>query len=161
MYLSSPQQREEFKFALIDAFRTKSSLEQMLDYGLNKKLDVIAGGDNLNDIVYHLIDRAEAEDWVKDLIDAARQANSGNQKLKAIAQKIDSIERERLLDETKRNDFKGYELSEEQRKELLEAEKLLYQNRDELLRDCEELRREQELEKLEKLDKNFYDDFWG
>ena len=41
------KQREKLRNALIDAFPEKSSLEQMLYFEWDKKLEVIARGDDL------------------------------------------------------------------------------------------------------------------
>ncbi len=80
-------QRQQLQEALMDGFPKKSSLEQMLSFQLNKSLDVVAPVEgNLRDIVFELIREAEAENWVENLIDAARRVNPGNQKLKAYAQ---------------------------------------------------------------------------
>ncbi len=81
----SGQQRKELQDALVDAFPDKSSLEQMLSFGLNKNLDAIANGDNLEKIVFNLIKKAESEGWVSRLIVAARQSNPGNPLSQAIA----------------------------------------------------------------------------
>ncbi len=83
----SGQQHKKLQEALIQAFPDKSSLEQMLYFGLDKNLDAIALGDSLQDIVFKLIKKAEAENWVEKLIDAAYKSNPGNQLLKAIAQR--------------------------------------------------------------------------
>ena len=78
--------REELQNALIDAFPSKTSLEQMLKFELDKNLDTIATGTNLQDIVFNLIKKAYAENWIENLIDAAQNRNPGNPKLKAIAE---------------------------------------------------------------------------
>ncbi|MDJ0698070.1 GUN4 domain-containing protein [Mastigocoleus sp. MO_188.B34] len=95
----SAKQREQLQGALIDAFPNKVSLEQMLSFNTNKKLDVIAGGDNLQEIVFNLIKKAEAENWVKYLIDAAHKSNPENSHLKTIA--IFYINNEISLEESK------------------------------------------------------------
>lgn len=41
------QQKRKLQEALIDAFPTKTSLEQMLSFELEKNLDSVAGGNNL------------------------------------------------------------------------------------------------------------------
>ncbi len=82
----SGSQRQQLQEALMDGFPGKSSLERMLSFELNKKLDVITSATNLSQIVFELIKKAEAENWVEDLVDAARGANSGNQRLKAVAE---------------------------------------------------------------------------
>ncbi len=80
----SGRQREKLKEALVDAFPTKAPLEQMLSFELDKNLDEIAGGKDLQEIVFNLIRKAEAEGWIEELILAARKANPGNPKLQAI-----------------------------------------------------------------------------
>ena len=82
----SGSQRKQFQEALMDAFPSKSLLEQMLSFELDKNLDVIASGGNLSQIVFELITKAEAQNWVEDLINAARRANPGNNSLKVVAQ---------------------------------------------------------------------------
>ncbi len=88
----SDQKREELQNALLDAFPSKASLEQMLAFELNKNLDEIATGTNLEEIVFNLIKIAYSENWIEDLIDAARNKNPENSKLKTIASatKLDS-----------------------------------------------------------------------
>ncbi len=84
----SGQERRQLRDALIDAFPNKSSLEQMLSFELNKKLDEIASGDNLSTIVFYLIKQSEAQNWIQELIYAARNSNSGNTSLKVIGRKL-------------------------------------------------------------------------
>ncbi len=79
------QQRQQLEDALINAFPNKVSLEQMLSYQLNKNLDAIAGGNNLQETVFNLIKVAEAEGWIEDLFRAAYKVNSNNLLLKTIA----------------------------------------------------------------------------
>jgi hypothetical protein len=78
-------QRKEIQEALVDAFPTKSSLEQMLSYELDKNLEAIAGSGSLQDIVFNLIKKAESEAWVEELITAACWSNPGNSQLQAIS----------------------------------------------------------------------------
>ncbi len=84
----SGQQRKKIQEALIDAFPTKSSLEQMLSFGLEKNLDAIAEGSNLEVVVFKLIKTAESQGWVDQLIDAACKANPGNLKLQGVAEEL-------------------------------------------------------------------------
>ena len=84
----SGQQRKRLTDALICALPRKSSLEQMLSFELNKKLDAIAGGDDLREVIFKLIEIAEAENWIDSLIFAARKSNPGNSLLKAIAEEL-------------------------------------------------------------------------
>ena len=85
------QQFEKLQKALISAFPEKSQLERMLLFKLDKRLDVIAGGTNYQDVVFNLIKNADAQNWVKDLISAARRSNPGNQSLEDIATELLSI----------------------------------------------------------------------
>ncbi|MUG96317.1 hypothetical protein F7734_29850 [Scytonema sp. UIC 10036] len=96
----SGQHKEKLRDTLINAFPTKASLEQLLSFSLNKNLEEIAGGNNLQEIVFNLIKVAEAQGWIKDLIFAARETNPGNLLLKTIAEEL--IEPEILLFESKR-----------------------------------------------------------
>ncbi|MUG99774.1 NACHT domain-containing protein [Scytonema sp. UIC 10036] len=80
----SGRQRKELQSALVDAFPTKSSLEQMLSFELDKNLEVIAPSGSLQEIIFRTIQTAESEGWIKDLVRAARKTNSGNLKLQAI-----------------------------------------------------------------------------
>jgi ABC-type branched-subunit amino acid transport system substrate-binding protein len=84
----SGQQRKELQKALIDAFPNTASLEQMLLHELDKNLGAIAGEGSLEDVVYKLIQTANAQGWVEDLVRAACNDNPGNLKLKAITQEL-------------------------------------------------------------------------
>jgi Effector-associated domain 1/CHAT domain len=84
----SGQQRKELQLALIDAFPNTASLEQMLAFELDKNLRAIAGEGSLQDIVFKLIQTANSEGWVEDLVNAARNSNPGNLRLKVIAEGI-------------------------------------------------------------------------
>ncbi len=82
------EQRKKLQEALIHAFPTLASLEQMLSFELNKNLDTIAGKNDLKDVVFNLIKTAEAQGWVEELVRAARKINPGNLNLQAIAQEL-------------------------------------------------------------------------
>ncbi|MCC5622338.1 effector-associated domain EAD1-containing protein [Nostoc sp. CHAB 5715] len=84
----SSQQRKQLQSALIDAFPNTASLEQMLSFGLDRNLRTIAGEGSLQDIVFKLIQTAEAEGWVEDLVDAACNSNPRNPRLRAIAEEL-------------------------------------------------------------------------
>ena len=78
----SGQQRKKLQDALMDAFPDKSSLEQMISFQLNKNLDEIASGNDLKEVVFKLIKKAESGSWIKNLISGACEYNPGNQSLK-------------------------------------------------------------------------------
>lgn len=84
----SGEQRWKLKEALIDAFPNKSSLEQMLSFKLDKNLYTIAGDSDLQDIVFKIIIKAESENWIEDLINAALASNPRNTELKAIREEL-------------------------------------------------------------------------
>lgn len=84
----SGQKRKKLQDAMIAGFPTKSKLEQMLSFELDRHLDSIAGGDNLQTIVFNLIKEAEAYEWLQDLVRAVRNSNPENSQLKAIAEEI-------------------------------------------------------------------------
>ncbi|MDZ8083843.1 MAG: effector-associated domain EAD1-containing protein [Nostoc sp. DcaGUA01] len=81
----SGQQRKELQLALIDAFPNTASLEQMLAFELDKNLRAIAGEGSLQDIVFKLIQTANSQGWIEDLVRAACASNPGNPKLRDIA----------------------------------------------------------------------------
>lgn len=85
----SPQERQLLRNALVSAFSERSLLEQLLYYELDKNLNQITKDSNLNDVVFKLIQTAESEGWVVDLISAARKQNPGNSKLEVIAKRLD------------------------------------------------------------------------
>lgn len=84
----SGQERKKLTDALIDAFPSQYLLEKMLSFELNEKLDAITGGNNLNEVVFYLIKKLEAENRIKDLIVAARKSNPRNSSLKEIAEEL-------------------------------------------------------------------------
>ncbi|GAA6617577.1 effector-associated domain EAD1-containing protein [Scytonema sp. NUACC26] len=82
------QQRQQLHDALIDAFPDRSSLKQMLWLELEKNLDEITLGNSLRTIVFELIRKAEADNFLPQLIFAARQSNPGNFSLQIIAKEL-------------------------------------------------------------------------
>ncbi len=90
--MPSQQQLRKLKDALIDAFLDKSSLEQLLYYGLSKNLNEISRDSTLGVIVFELIKRAESEGWLFNLVHAAQAERPGNLSLQNIAQEILSNE---------------------------------------------------------------------
>lgn len=87
MNLSS-EKRKKLRDALINAFPNKLLLEQMLFYELDKNLDEITGENNLQNIIFHLIKRSMAENWIKDLVRAAQESNPDNLDLINIAEEL-------------------------------------------------------------------------
>ncbi len=77
-------QVKTFQDALLKAFDL-SSLQQMVRIGLDENLASIAGGANLQEVTFNLIQWAERNGRVDDLLAAARQANPSNPALSAFA----------------------------------------------------------------------------
>jgi hypothetical protein len=84
----SGQQRKKLQFALIDAFPNITSLEQMLAFELDKNLSTITGEGSLKDIIFKLIQSANSQGWIEDLVYAACESNPGNASLKVIKEKL-------------------------------------------------------------------------
>ncbi len=84
----SGQQRKQLQDALLNAFPTLADLERMLVFGLDKNLRAIAGEGSLQEIVFKLIQAADSQGWIEDLVRAACDSNPGNQPLKATAETL-------------------------------------------------------------------------
>jgi formylglycine-generating enzyme required for sulfatase activity len=84
----SGEQYQRLEEALLHAFRDKLSLRRMLKQGLDKNLNEIAGGDDLQNIVFKLIDKADAEGWVPDLINAGLKSIPKSKLLQDIAAEL-------------------------------------------------------------------------
>ncbi|KYC35638.1 hypothetical protein WA1_07420 [Scytonema hofmannii PCC 7110] len=74
-------QKKQFGEALIDAFPRKNDLEMMLSYELDWNLNQIVCGSNYKEIVFELIQWAEARGKIKELLQTAKKANPGNPQL--------------------------------------------------------------------------------
>lgn len=74
--------------ALLDAFPTRDSLEQMLLYRLNLKLDAIVFGNSLSEMIFKVVKYAGQTDKLIDLINVARESNPTNSKLVEVAQQL-------------------------------------------------------------------------
>lgn len=82
------QQYKQLVEALIEAFPSQQRLAEVVKFRLDKNLNAIAMGDDLQAIVFRLIQAAEAEGWVDKLIAGARESNPGNPKLFVFAQEF-------------------------------------------------------------------------
>jgi hypothetical protein len=76
----SGAERERFQEALLSAFPSLSSLEQMVLYKCNRRLDEFTSG-ALRNRVFELLKASEAEGWTAELVAGAHAANPGNPKL--------------------------------------------------------------------------------
>ncbi|MBB5048047.1 hypothetical protein HNR60_002808 [Rhodopseudomonas rhenobacensis] len=73
--------------ALVDAF-DRVTLAMMLKFELDKQLSRIAGPDDIDAVVFKLIEKSEMQGWTLDLVRAARTTNPGNPKLFEVAQSL-------------------------------------------------------------------------
>ena len=78
----------QFHRALQSAFPTLTSLRMLARTGLNERLESIASEHTLADSAYELIEWAEAQGRLEELIAHARQANPGNQELQRFAEQF-------------------------------------------------------------------------
>ena len=80
--------RQQFHDALLSAFPTPAKLKQMVSFELDENLDAIATGGNYSEVVFKLIEWAEAEGREEQLLNAALSSNPGNPKLKSFDKQI-------------------------------------------------------------------------
>ena len=84
------EQWKQFSEALLDAFPDKPSLARAVRYGsgLNRNFEAIAGGNNLTDVVYYLLQWAQAQGKLGELVVAVQNENPGNPALRDFAESI-------------------------------------------------------------------------
>ncbi|MFK8101875.1 MAG: effector-associated domain EAD1-containing protein [Saprospiraceae bacterium] len=82
------QQIEVFQNALIAAFPSYDAQKRMLRFQLNKRLEEIVGTGALKKITFDLIETAETEGWLYELLQGARKQNTGNPQLIEFEQSI-------------------------------------------------------------------------
>ncbi|MBI4910728.1 MAG: trypsin-like peptidase domain-containing protein [Acidobacteria bacterium] len=71
--------------AMLEAFPSYAALKGMVRFELDAKLAVIAGEGKLDDVVLNLVEWAEAQDRVDDLLAGAITGNAANKRLKQVA----------------------------------------------------------------------------
>ncbi len=74
--------------ALISCFPKKIDLTIMLRSYLDKNLDDIASGNSLKEVIHRLLQAAEAEGWLEELVKAAKEERPNNTDLALIARKM-------------------------------------------------------------------------
>ncbi len=82
------EQRKRLRKGILSAYPSIPKLKMMVDDELGHNLDAIAGGSNLEEVVFNLIVTAESQGWLKELIRCASESNPGNSDLKAIAEEL-------------------------------------------------------------------------
>ncbi|NJM73213.1 MAG: hypothetical protein HC862_25505 [Scytonema sp. RU_4_4] len=86
------KQFQALQQALLSAFPHRTKLKQMVRFGLEENLDTIATGENDEDVVFKLIEWAETNEKLENLLIGACNedcgGNSGNQQLKRICEEL-------------------------------------------------------------------------
>lgn len=83
-----PEQWKPLEEALLSAFPNPGDLRRVVRFGLQQNIDAITGGRTYADQVSSLVEWVVANGGVAGLVRAARQENSGNPRLRAIAQEL-------------------------------------------------------------------------
>lgn len=78
--LNGPQ-LQQLKVALLSAFPDRGSLEQMVSFGLGENLAAIVNDANLDNAVFELIQWADSQGRIGELIRKASEVNPGNREL--------------------------------------------------------------------------------
>src|SRR4051812_47927834 len=76
---------QQLQNALLNAFPQEEALGTMVYNRLNVRLNEIASGGNLREIVFSLIEWAAANGLLRDLVRAALAENPGNKRLRDFA----------------------------------------------------------------------------
>src|SRR5215204_760238 len=84
----SGNQLRQFHEALLDAFPSEDKLRQMVRFELNETLGSIAGGEDLSDRVFALIEWANTRGKLEQLIWGAQNSNADNPKLRAFISQL-------------------------------------------------------------------------
>ena len=84
MTLNGPQRRTLHK-VMVDAFRDRNELERMVSLNLNERLNLISGVTDLEHTVFELIQWAESEGRIEDLITALHAAKPRNAHFRELA----------------------------------------------------------------------------
>ncbi len=81
------EEYQELEFALLSAFPQKDNLKQMVRHQLDQRLETIVGGENQSIVIFNLIEWAETQGKLPELITGAHQENPGNPELQEFYQK--------------------------------------------------------------------------
>ncbi len=98
---------EDFKKlqeAMLQAYPNKGDLEQMVRFYLDNNLDAIAGGNTIQEIIFKLIQRAEARGKLKDLLNAILKDRPDNLQLKTTVKELLKKYFVETLDDLRRED---------------------------------------------------------
>ena len=81
-------QRQHLREALISAYRNESNLKIMLSDELDVRLNNIVSGENYNTIVFNLVDWADEQGRLEELISAAYRKTPGNEDFRRFIKNI-------------------------------------------------------------------------
>ncbi len=81
-------QLAQFQQALLSAFPSKAKLAQMVSFHLDENLDAIAGGQNLSDLTFSLLQHHQAHGTLDQLLSAALTENPNNPTLQDFARAL-------------------------------------------------------------------------
>lgn len=70
--------------ALLDGYRTHSQLKMMVSHRVNENLNAIAGGQNLEEVTFNLVDWADRTGKISELILGAWSHNRDNEMLRSL-----------------------------------------------------------------------------
>jgi Effector-associated domain 1 len=76
---------KQLQAALVSAFPSQSELAQMVLFGMNENLNTISQSTNLREMVFDLIQWAQAKGRTQELVRAALEANATNPELQQLA----------------------------------------------------------------------------
>ncbi len=72
------QQLATLHAALLDAYRSQDELSQMLRLQMDENLEAVVGSSSLNEMIFKLINWAEARGRVREFVEGALSENPGN-----------------------------------------------------------------------------------
>lgn len=90
--------KEQLSQALLDAFRKLPDLERMVQYKLNVRLLEVVGQGALRNMVFDLVEWAESEGRLADLVHGAHLQNPGNPQLRRFHDAFFSLVQPQALD---------------------------------------------------------------
>jgi WD40 repeat protein len=115
---------KRFHAALLSAFPDRAGIEEVVRFGLNAQLNSIVSESNQRAAIFKLLEWAEAQGRLEDLLKRARECNSGNPALRALADAIDDEDAPApFLVPAQSPDFVGRERDLERVHEVLRAER--------------------------------------
>jgi len=84
----SGEERRDLNEALLSAFPSLGRLEQMVRFRMDENLSAVAGGSTLRDVVFDLVEWAEAQGRLAELIRGATAEVPGNPRLKEVVARL-------------------------------------------------------------------------